>query len=139
MSNIVQTNAEPTMSSREIADLVDKDHRVVTRSMDTLSEKGLITFRQTVEKSTGGRPATLYHVNQRDSYIVVAQLSPEFTARLVDRWQQLEKQVAQPPALDLSNPASLRTLHRELCGHYDAQHAAHAAVAAGTTINIQVK
>jgi phage regulator Rha-like protein len=37
-----------------------------------------------------------YHVNQRDSYVIVAQLSPEFTARLVDRWQELEKQVAQP-------------------------------------------
>jgi len=27
---------------------------------------------------------------KRDSIIVVAQLSPEFTARLVDRWQELE-------------------------------------------------
>jgi hypothetical protein len=27
---------------------------------------------------------------KRDSIVVVAQLSPEFTARLVDRWQELE-------------------------------------------------
>jgi phage regulator Rha-like protein len=28
---------------------------------------------------------------------VVAQLSPEFTAELVDRWRELEAQVATPP------------------------------------------
>ena len=32
---------------------------------------------------------------KRDSIIVVAQNCPEFTARLVDRWQELEKQVQQ--------------------------------------------
>ncbi len=33
---------------------------------------------------------------KRDSIIVVAQLCPEFTARLVDRWRELEEQVRQP-------------------------------------------
>ncbi|EKG36121.1 putative phage related protein [Pseudomonas syringae pv. avellanae str. ISPaVe037] len=37
-----------------------------------------------------------YHVCKRDSFIVVAQLSPEFTAALVDRWQELEDQSARP-------------------------------------------
>ena len=32
----------------------------------------------------------IFHVGKRDSYVVVAQLSPEFTDRLVDRWQALE-------------------------------------------------
>lgn len=31
-----------------------------------------------------------YRLNKRDTLVVVAQLSPEFTARLVDRWQELE-------------------------------------------------
>lgn len=43
---------------------------------------------------------------KRDSIIVVAQLCPEFTARLVDRWQELEAQVAQP-VFDISNPYHL--------------------------------
>lgn len=38
----------------------------------------------------GGKPTTIYHVNKRNSYVVVAQISPEFTAALVDRWQELE-------------------------------------------------
>jgi phage antirepressor YoqD-like protein len=49
------------------------------------------------------RPVKLYTFEgdkgKRDSYVVVAQLSPEFTARLVDRWQELEaeKQQARIP------------------------------------------
>ncbi len=31
---------------------------------------------------------------KRDSFVVVAQLSPEFTGALVDRWQELEQQVS---------------------------------------------
>lgn len=41
---------------------------------------GLITFTVNPEKSTGGRPGTEYRVSKRDSFVVVAQLSPEFTA-----------------------------------------------------------
>ncbi len=43
-----------------------------------------------------GQRTQEYRVGKRDSYVIVAQLSPEFTARLVDRWQELEKQVSQP-------------------------------------------
>lgn len=90
-----------TMSSQEIADVVKSRHDDVKRSMERLKNKGLISFTPMAENPNikGGRPKTVYHVNKRDSYIVVAQLSPEFTADLVDRWQELEKQVAQitPP------------------------------------------
>jgi len=36
-----------------------------------LANRDPITFMPTAEKSTGGRPATLYHVNKRDSYVMV--------------------------------------------------------------------
>lgn len=86
-----------TMSSREIAAVVESRHDSVKRAMMTLQDKGLITFTHTVEKGEG-RPAVVLHVNKRDSYVVVAQLSPEFTAVLVDRWQELEaKQQPQIP------------------------------------------
>ncbi|WP_202802773.1 Rha family transcriptional regulator [Halomonas smyrnensis] len=84
------------MSSREIAEVVEKRHDNVKRAIEMLAVHGTVTFTQTEEKSSGGRPGTAFHVNQRDSYVIVAQLSPEFTARLVDRWQELEKQAAQP-------------------------------------------
>lgn len=69
-----------------------------------------ITSPQIEEKPTAGRPSTFYvftgEQGKRDSIIVVAQLCPEFTARLVDRWQELEAQVAQP-VFDISNPYHL--------------------------------
>ena len=83
-----------TMSSREIAAVVESRHDSVKRTMMTLQDKGLITFTHTVEKGDG-RPAAVLHVNKRDSYVVVAQLSPEFTAVLVDRWQELESKQGQ--------------------------------------------
>ena len=39
---------------------------------------------------TATKPIKVYEIGKRDSYIIVAQLSPEFTAKLVDRWQELE-------------------------------------------------
>lgn len=80
------------MTSREMADLTEKRHDSVKRTIDTLFANGLIAQPQIVdgEKSTNGVVEKVYFVGKRDSYVVVAQLSPEFTARLVDRWQELE-------------------------------------------------
>lgn len=90
-----------TMSSREIAELVNSRHDSVKRSMETLRDKGVISFTQSVETSHGGagaRPVEVYLLDKRSSLIAVAQLCPEFTARIVDRWQELEAQAAQPAA-----------------------------------------
>ena len=87
-----------TMTSREIADLVDSRHDKVKQSIERLAERGAITLPPLGEKPTAGRPVSEYiftgEKGKRDSIIVVAQLSPEFTARLVDRWQELESQSA---------------------------------------------
>ncbi|WHS04304.1 regulatory protein [Pseudomonas phage PseuP_222] len=90
------------MSSREIADLVNSRHDSVKRTIERLQEKGVVSFSPSVETShegAGARPVEVYLVNKRDSFVVVAQLSPEFTAALVDRWQELEGQVSQPREL----------------------------------------
>lgn len=79
-----------TMSSKQIADVVDSRHDSVKRTIERLAEKGIISFTPMVETShegAGARPVEVYQVNERDSYIVVAQLCPEFTAKLVDYWQ----------------------------------------------------
>lgn len=88
-----------TMSSREIADLVESRHRDVCLCIERLMAAGAI-------KGYAATPYTHpqnnqqymeYLVNQRDSYVIVAQLSPQFTARLVDRWQELESKVPTLP------------------------------------------
>lgn len=89
-----------TMSSLEISELVEKRHDNVKRTIESLIEKGVITSPQIEEKPTAGRPVSIYvfegEQGKRDSIIVVAQLSPEFTAKLVDRWQELEEQASRP-------------------------------------------
>ena len=101
---ILNANPFPTMTSREMADLTEKRHDSVKRTIDTLSDKGVVGLPQIVEYLDSlGRPATEYKIGKRDSYIIVAQLSPEFTARIVDRWQELEgDKIAMP---NFSNPA----------------------------------
>jgi anti-repressor protein len=90
---------EMTMTSREIAELVESRHDSVKRTIETLRNRGLVRFSQSVETShdgAGARPVLVFRVNKRDSYVIVAQLSPEFTARLVDRWQALEEAIREP-------------------------------------------
>lgn len=93
------------MTSLEIAELVEARHDSVKRTIERLASRTVIAFPPTVEKPTSGRPSTLYvfggEQGKRDSYVVVAQLCPEFTARLVDRWQELEAGNSLP---DFNNP-----------------------------------
>lgn len=79
------------MSSQEIADLVDSRHDKVKQSIERLAIRGVIKLPPLGEVINHlGQTVSVYLVGKRDSYIIVAQLSPEFTARLVDRWQELE-------------------------------------------------
>jgi anti-repressor protein len=101
-----------TMTSREIAELVESRHDKVKQSIERLAARGLIAQppmgdEQFDDAMGRSRKEAVYHVGKRDSYVVVAQLSPEFTARLVDRWQELEAAAAVPALAlpDFTNPA----------------------------------
>lgn len=87
-----------SITSAEIAELVESRHDNVRVTIERLAERGVIALPAMQEKPTAGRPSKEYRFEgeqgKRDSIVVVAQLSPEFTARLVDRWQELEKQAA---------------------------------------------
>jgi anti-repressor protein len=118
-------SAPVSMSSREIADLVESRHDNVRRTIETLAAKGVITLPQTEEVPNDGpgpKTVSVYRVGKRDSYVIVAQLSPEFTARLVDRWQQLEA-AANDPARVFESPAAMRGLLLTYCDKVIAQQA----------------
>lgn len=110
MNQMVTANFGPTMTSREIADLVESRHDDVKRSIDRLAERGAISQPPLAdgEKSANGVVQKVYVIGKRDSYVIVAQLSPEFTARLVDRWQELEGGAAPAVALPQSFAQALR-------------------------------
>ncbi|EOX7663729.1 phage antirepressor KilAC domain-containing protein, partial [Escherichia coli] len=94
------------MTSIEIAELVGSRPDNVKISIERLAESGVIQLPalQVFEKinNLGLRRSVEAYVfegeqGKRDSIIVVAQLSPEFTARLVDRWRELEGATAKIP------------------------------------------
>jgi phage regulator Rha-like protein len=106
MSNLtIRPTSAVAMTSKEMAILSETWHDNVKRTIETLANQGVISYPQIVdgEKAANGVIEKLYRIGKRDSYVVVAQLSPEFTARLVDRWQALEAQrTFQLP--DFNNP-----------------------------------
>ena len=91
--------AHQTMSSKSISELTNKRHDSIKRTMEMLYQQGAISQPQIVDgiRSANGIVEKVYLVNKRDSFVVVAQVCPEFTAALVDRWQALEEQVRNPP------------------------------------------
>ena len=95
MSELMAVGQALTMSSREIAELVDSRHDSVKRTIERLVAQGVIESPPLVDFKNINNVAGQEYVfsgeqGKRSSIIVVAQLSPEFTARLVDRWQELE-------------------------------------------------
>lgn len=92
-----QNMTRQSMSSREISELLNSRHDKVKQSIERLVQRGTIVQPPVGDEQNNdslGRPRTesVYHLCKRDSFVVVAQLSPEFTAQLVDRWQELEDQ-----------------------------------------------
>ncbi|MGB3290927.1 MAG: phage antirepressor KilAC domain-containing protein [Burkholderiaceae bacterium] len=116
MSEIAIMSAA-SMSSQEIADLVESRHDSVKRTIERLANQGVISLPPLVEvkiqRERREETVSVYQFTgeqgKRDSIIVVAQLSPEFTARLVDRWQMLESRLAKRDPMEMLNdPAALR-------------------------------
>ncbi len=108
--NIIQ-DAPLTMSSREIAELTGSRHDKVKQSIERMVARGVISQppmgEVKVQRERREETVGVYNLCKRDSLIVVAQLCPEFTARIVDRWQELEAK-AQSNAImlpDFTNPA----------------------------------
>ena len=99
MNNITSATVR-TMTSREIAAIAEKRHDNVMRVCRDLRDTGVCPQIEETPyiEPTNGQTYTQCLLNQRDSYVVMARLSPEFTARLVDRWQELESGAAMPIA-----------------------------------------
>lgn len=88
---------ELTVTSIEISELVESRHDKVKQSIERLAARGAIQLPPMGEvRNHQNQVVQVYQLNKRDSYVVVAQLSPMFTARLVDRWQELENQKLVP-------------------------------------------
>lgn len=108
MNAIMSTDATLTMTSRQIAELIEKQHANIKISAERLAEKGVIGTLAAQEFTHNGNVYTEYLLNKRDCLILVAQNCPEFTARIVDRWQELEQQAAHGFAIPQTMSEALR-------------------------------
>ncbi|WP_431221698.1 phage antirepressor KilAC domain-containing protein [Serratia sp. L9] len=105
--NQLTNSVLPTMSSREIAALVQSNHSDVKRSAERLHAAHLLTQPLAeFDFEHNGNVYQEYRFNKRDSLVLVARLSPQLTAAVVDRWQELENATAPPVPQSL--PEALR-------------------------------
>ena len=81
-----------TMSSREMAQLCQKPHDNVLKLIRSLIDGGIVksTTPHSYTHPQNGQAYTEFLSDKRDSLVIVARLSPEFTAAVIDRWQELE-------------------------------------------------
>ncbi|VEJ45814.1 Rha family transcriptional regulator [Bartonella vinsonii] len=100
-----------TMSSREIAELCGKRHDHVMRDIKKILEElnapkfGVVDFSGYYLDSKGeSRPC--YNLPKRECLILVSGYSTALRAKIIDRWQELEKQVAIPQ-IDYSSPQAM--------------------------------
>ncbi|GJD58351.1 phage antirepressor KilAC domain-containing protein [Methylobacterium dankookense] len=100
-----------TMSTREIADLVEARHNDVIETVERLFAKEVLReSRKTLRPYSppgGGRPTNVYDLTKRDTLVVVAGYDDALRARIIDRWIELE---AERPAQPAINPADPRTM-----------------------------
>ncbi len=96
-----------TMSSREIAELCGKQHAHIMRDIrqmlgELYPEGGQSKFGSTyLDKQ--GKTQNCYNLPKRECLILVSGYSMTLRARIIDRWQELEKQ-AVIPQIDYSSP-----------------------------------
>ena len=114
MFNLTLQNQEVRMTSLDISELTGSRHDSVKRSIERLADSGIIVrppmvVEQSVDNFGRKRFTDVLvfsgEVGKRDSIVVVARLSPEFTARIVDRWLELESQSSLPALPNFNNPA----------------------------------
>lgn len=108
------------MSSRDIADLTGKRHDNVMTVCRGLRDSGVCPEIQETPWTNPQNGQTYVEclLSKRDSLVLIARLSPEFTAKVVDRWQELEAKAA--PAVPQTMAQALR-LAADQAEQLDAQ------------------
>ena len=119
--------AARTMSTREIAELVNSTHDSVLKTTRRLIAEGVVFGNETLythPQNSQQYPEIL--MDFRNSLVVASGYSSDLRARVIDRWQELERSAA--PALPQTFSAALR-LAAEQAEQIEQQAAALALAA----------
>ena len=120
LTNITQ-HSQPTMSSREIAELCDKEHRNVLADIRTMCEQlnlDVLTF-QHIYLDSMNREQTEYLLDKETCLCLVAGYNAKLRMAIIKRWQQLEQ--ATTPRLPQTYLEALRALADEVEAHEHTQ------------------
>ncbi|MBB4347938.1 phage regulatory protein/antirepressor Ant [Aliirhizobium cellulosilyticum] len=107
----VQIGNSLTMSSREIAELTEKEHKNVKRDIEKmLSDLGGNALKfERIYRDSRNREQTEYHLDRDHTETLILGYSAELRLRVVRRLRELEGEAAKP-RFDLNDPSSLRAL-----------------------------
>lgn len=123
VTRIVSPQAdEPTMNSLEIAQLTGKNHADVMRDIRKMVEDlgGEVASKSAVYSASNGKANPCYNLPRRETDILLTGYSIPMRARVIDRWRELEAQVAKPA---FSVPTSFAEALR-LAGELEEQRVA---------------
>lgn len=115
MNKLITLNNETiTMSSREIAELCEKQHKHVLADIDKmLKELELHSADFSAQyKDSTGRSLRCYELPKDLTITLIAGYNVKLRKRIIDRWQELEQKQYQPidPMQILNDPAQMRHL-----------------------------
>ncbi|WP_019101344.1 phage antirepressor KilAC domain-containing protein [Chromobacterium haemolyticum] len=114
MELMTLTAGQPlTMSSREISELCDKEHKNVIRDIRVMFTELKIEpskFEDTYQDVTG-RSLLCFALDKELSMTLVAGYNVVLRNRIIKRWMELEQKTQQPdPIQVLNDPAAMRGL-----------------------------
>lgn len=92
-TKLIPTNEPLTMSSLEIAELCDKEHRNVMRDIKNMLEQleiGALSFEHTYTNPQNGQQYRCFNLNKELSLTLVAGYNVKLRHKIIQRWQELE-------------------------------------------------
>lgn len=106
-----------TMSSLEIAKIIGKEHKNVMqsiRNMEPAWEKvSGLKFQLTTYQDAQGKPRPCYELTYRETLFVATKFKDEDRAKLILRWEALEKGEAQPAAIQPKSGAEMLLMYAQ--------------------------
>lgn len=91
MLPILQDKSVLTMSSREIASLVETTHDSVLKTIRDYQSRGVVSGNETTYQHPQNKQYyPEFNLCKRDALVIASGYSVELRARIIDRWQELE-------------------------------------------------
>jgi len=106
VNQLMMNHKALTMTSEQLAVLLQIEHNEFRKKANALAARGLLEFREeSSHNPLGGRPRMVMHFDKRNSMVIAAKLNDQLLAAVVDRWIELE---SAGPDIPRTLPEALR-------------------------------